>query len=116
MEIFGIGLLQVVAVIVALIITYIVARILKKTLETVFEKAPFPEDLEKGLTKISKYVVYLVGLFVIISIMLTLALMTIFLVKRYTSTKVVEVASIRQVNVLKTVLVCLSTCRTPVSW
>lgn len=69
MQIFGTDLLQVVAVIVALTTTYIVARILKKTLETVFKKTPFPEDLENGIMKISKYVVYLVGLFVIISIM-----------------------------------------------
>ena len=69
MQIFGIDILQVVAVIVALTITYIVARVLKKTLKTVFKKTLFPEDLEKGITKISKYVVYLVGLFVIISIM-----------------------------------------------
>ena len=69
MQIFGIDLLQVVAAIVALTIIYIVARILTKILGTVFEKFPFPKDLEKGITKISKYVVYLVGLFVIISIM-----------------------------------------------
>ena len=45
------------------------ARILTKFLGTVFEKAPFPEDLERGVTKVSKYAVYLVGLVVIISIM-----------------------------------------------
>ena len=69
MQVLGIDVFQVVAVIVALTSTYIVSRILTKVLETIFEKTPFPEDIEKGITKISKYVVYLVGFFVIISIM-----------------------------------------------
>jgi len=65
----GIDIFQVAKVIVALTITYIVARVLTKTLKTVFEKTPFPEELEKGIIKYSRYLVYLAGLFAIISIM-----------------------------------------------
>ena len=46
---------------------------------------------------------------------LTLALMTTFLVKKYTNIKVETVANTRQDNVLNTVLECLSIYRTPLA-
>ena len=69
MQIAGIDIFQVARVIVALTATYIVARVQTKTLRTIFEKTPFPEELEKGIIKYSRYLVYLAGLFAIISIM-----------------------------------------------
>ena len=67
-QIVGIEVFQVVEVVIALAITFIVARIVSKTLEKVFEKTPFPENIEKGIIKASKYVVYILGLFTIFSI------------------------------------------------
>ena len=69
MQIYGVSILPVVGVLVALALTYIVARVLTKILEAIFEKTPFPEAIEKGVTNSSKYFVYLVGFFIIISIM-----------------------------------------------
>lgn len=64
MEIAGINIIQVVEVIIALAATYIVAKIISRTLEKIFEKTPFPEQIEKGIVKISKYTVYIIGFFV----------------------------------------------------
>ena len=53
--------------------------------------------------------------FITMSTTLTLALKTRFLVKKYTSIRVETVANIRQDNVFKTVLECLSIYRTPLA-
>jgi len=67
MEIAGINIIQVAEVIIALAATYIIAKTIARTLEKIFEKTPFPEQIERGIVKISKYVVYIIGFFVIIS-------------------------------------------------
>ena len=53
--------------------------------------------------------------FITTSTKLTLALKTRFPVKKYTSIRVETVANIRQDNVFKTVLECLSIYRTPLA-
>lgn len=60
MQIAGIDVFQVVEVVVALVITYVAAKIVSRALEKIFEKTPFPEDVEKGIIKASKYVVYII--------------------------------------------------------
>ncbi len=69
MQIFGIDVLRVATMIVALAATYIVARVITKILETIFAKTPFPEDVKRGVTKTSRFVVYIVGFFVIIALL-----------------------------------------------
>lgn len=64
----GLDILQVVEVFVGLFVTYLVARVFSKILEKIFEKTPFPEQVEKGIARTSKYVIYLIGFFVIISL------------------------------------------------
>ena len=68
MQIAGVDVFQMVEIVVGLVITYIFSKIASKILEKLFEKTPFPEDVEKGIIKTSKYVVYVLGLFAIISI------------------------------------------------
>ena len=68
MQIAGIDVFQVVEIVVGLAVTYILSKIASKILEKLFERTPFPEDVEKGLIKASKYVVYVLGFFAIISI------------------------------------------------
>ncbi|KPV64863.1 MAG: Small-conductance mechanosensitive channel MscMJ [Candidatus Bathyarchaeota archaeon BA1] len=48
--------------------TYLAARIVSRSLAKVFEKTPFPEEVEKGIVKFSRYVVYLIGVFIVISV------------------------------------------------
>jgi len=67
MEIAGINIIQVVEVIITLAATYIIAKAVSRALEKIFEKTPFPEQIEKGIVKISKYIVYIIGFFVIVS-------------------------------------------------
>jgi small-conductance mechanosensitive channel len=64
--VFGIDLIQVAKVILILSITYILGKLVSKSLFKLFEKTPFPENIEKAIVKISKYTIYIVGtLFVI---------------------------------------------------
>lgn len=62
-------LLEVVKVIIALAATFMVAKMVSKALSKVFEKTPFPEGIERGIVRVSKYVVYIIGLFVIIGVL-----------------------------------------------
>jgi small conductance mechanosensitive channel len=51
----------------SVVFTYLIARIVSKALEKTFEKTPLPENVEKIIIKASKYVVYVIGFFVVIS-------------------------------------------------
>jgi small-conductance mechanosensitive channel len=68
LEIVGIDVIVVVQVVIALAATYVIAKIVSKMLEKIFEKTPFPEVIEKWIVRISKYVVYIIGLLVAISV------------------------------------------------
>lgn len=59
-------LMEVVKVVIVLAATFMVAKIVSKVLGKVFEKTPFPEGIERGIVRVSKYVVYVVGLFVVV--------------------------------------------------
>jgi small-conductance mechanosensitive channel len=60
---------QVAKVVITLAATYLVARILTRALRKIFEKTPFPEEIEQGILRISKYVVYIVGIFIIVAVL-----------------------------------------------
>lgn len=66
-EIAGIDITRVVWVIIALAATYLTARIVSRILARIFEKTPFPEEIEKWIVRVSKYVVYIIGVLVAIS-------------------------------------------------
>lgn len=53
--------------IIALTATYITARIVSRITARIFEKTPFPKEIEKWIVRVSKYVVYIIGIFVAIS-------------------------------------------------
>ncbi len=69
MQIAGFDDVQLVGVVVALLSTYVVARSVPRILAKIFEKTPFPERIERAIVRVSKYVVYVIGLFVVISIL-----------------------------------------------
>jgi small conductance mechanosensitive channel len=68
MQIAGVDVFQVVEIVVGLTVTYIFSKIASKLLEKLFEKTPFPENVEKGIIRVSKYIVYVIGFFVVVSI------------------------------------------------
>ena len=68
MQVAGIDVIQVAQVAVALVVTYLIARVASKTLAKIFEKTPFPEEIEKWIVKLSRYVIYVAGIFAAISI------------------------------------------------
>ena len=61
-------LMEVVKVVVVLAVTYVVAKVVSKVLGKVFERTPFPEGIERGIVRVSRYVVYVVGLFVVVGV------------------------------------------------
>lgn len=65
--VFGIDAVQVVEVVSGLAITYIAGKLISKSLSKLFEKTPFREDIENAIVKISKYVIYVIGILVVIA-------------------------------------------------
>ncbi len=60
-------MIQVIQVILILAITYISGKLISKFLFKFFQKTPFPENIENTLVKISKYVIYSIGIFIVIA-------------------------------------------------
>jgi len=69
MQIAGFGDVQLVGVVVALLSIFVAARIVPRILAKIFEKTPFPEKIESAIVRVSKYVIYVIGLFIVISIL-----------------------------------------------
>jgi len=65
--VFGIDLIQVIEVVVGLAITYIAGKLVSKGLFKLFRKTPFPENVENAIVRISKYITYIIGIFVVIA-------------------------------------------------
>lgn len=65
--VFGIDIIQVIEVVLGLAITYIAGKLISKSLFKLFEKTPFSENIENAIVKISKYVIYTIGIFVVIA-------------------------------------------------
>jgi small conductance mechanosensitive channel len=63
----GIDIIQVIEVVLGLTITYIAGKLISKSLFKLFEKTPFPENIENAIAKISKYIIYTIGIFVVIA-------------------------------------------------
>jgi MscS family membrane protein len=51
-----------------LVATYLAAKIVHSLLRKIFEKTPFSGEIENWIVKISKYVVYIIGVFVVLSV------------------------------------------------
>ena len=67
-EIAGIDVTQIIEIIIVLAATYLTAKIARRSLAKFFEKTPFPEEIKNWIVKISKYVVYVIGVFVVLSV------------------------------------------------
>lgn len=65
--VFGIDLIQVIQVILGLAVTYISGKLISRSLFKLFQKTPFPENIENAIVKISKYIVYSIGIFIVIA-------------------------------------------------
>jgi len=69
MQIAGFDTVQLVGVAVVLLSTYAAARSVPRILAKVFEKTPFPEQIERFIVRVSKYIIYVIGLFIVIAIL-----------------------------------------------
>lgn len=69
MEIAGFDEVQLLGVVLALLSTYVAARSVPRILVWTFERTPFPEKIERAIVRVSKYIIYVMGLFIVISIL-----------------------------------------------
>jgi small-conductance mechanosensitive channel len=67
--VFGIDLIQVVEVVLGLAITYISGKLIARALFNLFQKTPFPENIENAIVKVSKYVTYIIGTLIVITLL-----------------------------------------------
>ena len=67
--VFGVDLLQVIEVVAALALTFIVGKLVSRLLLKLFEKTPFPENIERAIGRVARYVVYAIGIFVVIGLL-----------------------------------------------
>ena len=67
-QIAGVDITQVVTVVIVLVVTYLSAKIVSKILTRMFKRTPFPERIENWIVRISKYVIYVIGIFAAISL------------------------------------------------
>lgn len=67
-EVLGYDLLVLIQVLIVIAGSYLVAKIIGKMLSSLFERTPFPEGVERGIVKTSKYVIYFVGLMIIVTV------------------------------------------------
>ena len=65
--VFGIDVIQIIKVVVGLTITYVSGKLISRSLFKLFQKTSFSENIENWLVRISKYVVYTIGIFVVIT-------------------------------------------------
>ena len=69
MQIAGVSIIQIIEVATALVATYSIAKIVSRILAKTFEKMPFSKNVERGIIKASKCIIYITGVFVIISLL-----------------------------------------------
>jgi len=65
--VFGINFIQVIEVVLGLAITYVTGKMISKSLFRLFQKTPFPENVENAIVRISKYVIYIIGIFAVVA-------------------------------------------------
>lgn len=65
--VFGIDMIQVIKIVLVLTITYASGKLISKSLFKLFQRAPFPENIKNAVVRISKYAIYTIGIFVIIT-------------------------------------------------
>ena len=66
--IFGYDITPLFEIAVVAIVAYAVGTIVTYVLKKTFERTPFPESIENGIVRISKYVVYFIALLAVLSV------------------------------------------------
>lgn len=66
-EVFGYDLLQLMRVAVAVISTYVVGLVGTMVIRGIFRKTPLPQNVEAGIVRFFRIIVYIAGLFAVVS-------------------------------------------------
>ncbi len=67
LELFGYDLLQLVRVAVVIVATYVVGLVGSRIIHGILRKTPLPQNVETGMVRIFRIVVYVAGLFAVVS-------------------------------------------------
>lgn len=68
MEVFGYDLMVIVQVLIVVAGSYLFGKVAARMIARLFEKTPFPENIERSIVRASKYVTYMIGLLIIVAV------------------------------------------------
>ena len=68
MDIFGYGVVLIFRILIVVISSYLIGKVAARFLVRLFDKTPFPENIEQSIVKASKNIVYVIGILVIITL------------------------------------------------
>ncbi len=67
LELFGYDLFQLVRVAVVIVATYVVGLVGSRVIHGIIKKAPLPQNVEAGIVRLFRIIVYVAGLFAVVS-------------------------------------------------
>ena len=68
MDIFGYDVILIVQILIVMVSSYLVGKVAARLLARLFDKTPFPENIEQSIVKASKNIVYIIGILIIITL------------------------------------------------
>ena len=68
MEVLGYDLVFLVQILTVVVGSYLLGKVASKMLARLFEKTPFPENIEQSIVRSSKNIIYVIGLLIIITV------------------------------------------------
>ena len=68
MDLFGYDVILIVQILIVMVSSYLVGKVAARLLARLFDKTPFPENIEQSIVKASKNIVYIIGILIIITL------------------------------------------------
>jgi|TARA_Y100000294_G_scaffold4684_1_gene4784 small conductance mechanosensitive channel len=68
MDIFEYDIILIIQILIVVVSSYLVGKVAARLLARLFDKTPFPENIEQSLVKGSKNIVYVIGVLIIVTL------------------------------------------------
>jgi len=68
MDIFGYDVILILQILIVVVSSYLIGKVAARLFARLFDKTPFPENIEQSIVKASKNIVYVIGILVIITL------------------------------------------------
>jgi len=68
MDVFGYDVILILQILIVVVSSYLVGKVAARLLARLFDKTPFPENIEQTIVRASKNIVYVIGILVIITL------------------------------------------------